>query len=278
MRNTDGIAVSGDSMRTSPSKPTDVEIAAFTRFAFDHDIIVDGEVGVRNADILCGPIINADFDITAQTLQESFARVKAQLQIKSATYKKADELASKLSPEEIDAYKAWAKNQKLLIGLDGSPEGYQNVATLLGWFRGNPVTSHNLDLALGNVVNNAKFGRIHFKPQPRQQDRGVVQGKPNHAFGLEEPKPKVPTTGLPEHVNGRKNHAYVPPEEAAKKVTVQAPDAWQEIINLQMREWTTPGQQVKLQNELNAGLAAGRSRRDISTSLAAIIRDQQRGR
>ena len=154
-------------MRTSPNI-TKAEIAAFTQFAMDHDIITDGETGVRNADILCNPIINLDSDITPQALAASFAKVSSQLRMKSATYKRADELARNLSPEEQSTYKTWAGRQKLLVGLDGSEEGYQNVATLLGWFRGNPVTSHNLDLALGNVVNNAKFGRIHFKPQPKQ--------------------------------------------------------------------------------------------------------------
>ena len=38
-------------MRTSPSL-TEVEIQAFTKFAMDHDIITDGETGVKNADIL----------------------------------------------------------------------------------------------------------------------------------------------------------------------------------------------------------------------------------
>jgi hypothetical protein len=265
-------------MRTSPSI-TEVEIAVFTQFATDHEIIIDGETGVRNANILCTPIINLDSDITPEALSASFAKVRSQLRMKSATYKRADELASKLSPEEIDAYKAWTRTQKLLIGLDGSEEGYQNIATLLGWFRGNPVTSHNLDLALGNVVNNAKFGRIHFKPQPRQQDRSVVLGRPNHAFGQEEPKPKAAAANhQQEYVNGRKNHAYTPPEEAQKKVAVQAPDAWKEICQLHLREWVTPSQQDKLQNEYNAGLAAGKSHRHIATSLAAIIRDQHRGR
>jgi hypothetical protein len=266
-------------MRTSTSL-TEVEIQAFAQFAMDHEIIIDGEIGIRNADILCNPIINRDSDITPQALQASFQNVSKQLRLKGATYKKAEELAARLSPAEIDAYKAWARTQKLLIGLDGSTEGYQNVASLLGWMRGNPVTAHNLDLALGNIINNPKVGqRIHFKSQPRQQDRSVVQGRFNHAYGQEEkPKPKATGVQQQEYVNGRKNHAYTSPEEAVKKVATQPVDSWQQIIDIQMKEWTTPGQQVKLQNELNAGLAAGRSRSDISMSLAAIIRDQHRGR
>jgi len=201
--------------------------------------------------------------------------------MQSPTYQKADDLARKLSPAEIDAYKVWVKRQKLLIGLDGSEEGYTNVASLLGWMRGNPVTGHNLDLALGNIINNPQFGRIHFKPQPKQDRPYGPGGKLNHAFGkTEEPKPKAAAAGVQqqEYVNGRKNHAYVPPEEAAKKVAVQAPDAWQEICQLHLKEWVTQGQRAKLEAEYNAGIAAGRSWRDIGTSLGALVKDQRRGR
>jgi hypothetical protein len=142
------------------------------------------------------------------------------------------------------------------------------------------VGTSRLDGACSGDKFNIQFGRIHFKPQPRADRAYGPGGKLNHAFGQEEPKPKATAVGVQqqEYVNGRKNHAYTPPEDAAKRVAIQASDAWQEIIDLHVKVWSTPGQQVKLQNELNAGLAAGKSRRDIAASLAAMIRDQQRGR
>jgi hypothetical protein len=235
------------------------------------------ETGVRNADILCNPIINLDSDITPQALAASFAKVSSQLRMKSATYKRADELARNLSPEEQSTYKTWAGRQKLLVGLDGSEEGYQNVATLLGWFRGNPVTSHNLDLALGNVVNNAKFGRIHFKPQPKQDRAYGPGGLLNHAINQEEPKPKV--AGKQEfYPNGKRNHSYTSPEDAAKKVAVQAPDAWQEICRLHLKQWITQGQRAKLEAEYNAGIATGESWREIGAALGQIVKARERGR
>jgi hypothetical protein len=81
-----------------------------------------------------------------------------------------------LSPAEQATYRAWAARQRMLIGLDGSEEGYQNVKSLLGWMRDNPVTDHNLDLALSNITNNIQFGRIHFKPQPKaERPYGLVE-------------------------------------------------------------------------------------------------------
>ena len=230
-------------MRTSPPSPT--EVAVYSKFARDFDIIEEGEVGVRNADLICGPIINSESNsnITAQTLAASLLNVKNQIQFKSATYKAADDLARQLSPDEQQIYRVWAKSQKFLVGIDGSPEGYMNVKSLLEWMRGSVVSSHSLDLALSNLINSPKPGqRIHFHARPEQQDRSVVQGKPNHAWGQKEEPKKAAVAGVQgqEFVNGRRNHAYVPPEEAQKKVAVAAPDAWAEIISLQLRDCLRP--------------------------------------
>ena len=263
-------------MRTSPSL-TAVEIAAFTRFAMDHEIIIDGETGVRNADILCNPIINLDSDITPAALSASFAKVKSQLRTKSAAYKKADQLAWKLSPVEHATYKAWAARQRMLIGIDGSEEGYQNVASLLGWMRGNPVTEHNLDLALGNIINNIQFGRIHFKPQPRADSAYGPGGKLNHAFGQKDEPAKSVEVQQEFHPNGRRNHAYKPTQDAATKPT-PAPDAWKEICQLHLKEWVTPGQRDKLRAEYDAGIATGKSWREIGAALGQIVKGWERGR
>jgi hypothetical protein len=137
---------------------------------------------------------------------------------------------------------------------------------------------HNLDLALGNLINNPKPGqRIHFHAQPRQQDRSVVQGRVNHAFNQPE-EPKAAAAATREFIAGRKNHAWTPPEEAAKKVTAAAPDAWSEVIAIQLKDWVTTNQQARLENEYEAGLASGKSLRDISSSLAVLVKDRQRGR
>jgi hypothetical protein len=96
---------------------------------------------------------------------------------------------------------------------------------------------------------------------------------------LEALKPKVPTTGQREYIDGRKNHAYVAPGEAAKTVVApQAPDAWKEICQLHLKEWITQGQRAKLEGEYNSGVSSGKSWREIGTALGALVRDQRRGR
>src|SRR5258708_11323148 len=218
--------------RTSASL-TNSEIKVYQAFCRTNRIALDAEAGERNGELFAEVIgVKMDADLTQDTLETAFEQLKGQLKFVSETYRKADELARDVSAQEQEVYKAWAKNQKLLISLDGSEEGYKNVESLLGWMRGGAVTAHSLDLALGNLINNPKPGqRIHFHPQPKQQDRSVVQGRPNHAFGaVEETKVKATSVQQMEFVNGRRNHGYVPPEEAQKKVAAAAPDSWRDIV------------------------------------------------
>src|ERR1700730_7235031 len=169
-------------MRTT-MELNDNEIAAYRAFCVENRIALDGEAGEKNGELFgdfIGVKMNSDF--TQETLETASTHLKSQLTFVSKTQSDADALARNLRPEEIEAYKAWTKNQKLLIGLDGSEEGYTNVKSRLGWMRGNPVTEHNLGLALGNIINNPQFGRIHFKPQSKQ-DRSIGPGgRINHSI------------------------------------------------------------------------------------------------
>jgi hypothetical protein len=57
-----------------------------------------------------------------------------------------------------------------------------------------------------------------------------------------------------------------------------APDAWKEICQLHLKEWVTPGQRDKLQAEYDAGIATGKSWREIGTALGQIVKGWKRGR
>jgi hypothetical protein len=126
---------------------------------------------------------------------------------------------------------------------------------------------------------NYRFQRVSLGTELPKQSREYVHGRPNHAFGeTEDSKPKAATVQQSEYVNGRKNHGYVPPEEAAKKVAVQAPDACREICQLHLKQWITQGQRVKLESEYNAGIASGKSWREIGAALGQIVKGWERGR
>jgi hypothetical protein len=261
-------------VRTSPSV-TQNEVDAYAQFALENKIITDGDVGVKNADILCNPIIDQDFDITPRALLLSFSQVKRLLKFKSAAHSRADELALKLSPTEAEAYRNWAARQSRWIGLDGSEEGFENCASLLAWMRGNPVTEHNLDLALGNIINNPQFGRVHFKPLPKQ-DRSIVGGRINHALTHhDEPKSNEPQV---QYRNGRRNHASEIQPKPHESKPAPVADPWKEIVGRYMTQWTTHGQQAILQAEYNRGTATGKAWRDIGAALGQIVKGWERGR
>ena len=261
-------------MRTSSSL-TQNEVDAYTQFALENKVIIDGSVGVKNADILCNPIIDRNSDITPQTLSLSLSRVKDQIKYKSAAHSRADKLAYKLSSAEVAAYRNWAARQSRWIGLDGSEEGFENCASLLGWMRGNPVTEHSLDLALGNMINNPQFGRVHFKPAPTR-DRSIVGGRINHALTHRDgPKSSEPQV---QYRNGRRNHASEIQPRTRENKSAPVVDSWEQIVDLYTHRWTTHGQQATLQAEYDRGIAIGKSWREIGAALALIIRGWERGR
>ena len=256
------------------------EIATYQAFCRTNRIALDGADGEKNGALfaeIIGVRMNSDF--TEANLETAFAQLQGKLKMVSATYKAADDLARQMSADEQQIYRVWSKAQKFLVGIDGGDEkGYMNAKSLLEWTkgRGSAVTSRSLDLALSNLINSPLPGqRIHFHARPEQQDRSVVQGKPNHAFN--QPKESQAAAPTREFIAGRKNHAWTPPE-AQNNVVAQPVDAWQEICQIQLKEWTMPSQQARLEGEYKAGIAAGKSWSDISMALASIIRDRQRGR
>jgi hypothetical protein len=261
-------------MRTSASI-TQNEVDAYMQFATENKIITDGEVGVKNANALCDQIIEQNSDITQHTLSLSLSRVKDQLKLKSAARSRAETFAQKLSSNEVEAYHNWAARQSRWIGLDGSDEGFENCASLLAWMRGNPVTEHTLDLALGNIINNPQFGRVHFKPAPKE-DRSIVGGRINHSLiHRDEPKSNEPHV---EYRNGRRNHASEVQPKPQENKSTPAVDSWKQIVDLCMRRWTTQGQKATLEAEYDRGIATGKSWREIGAALGQIAKSWERGR
>ena len=68
------------------------------------------------------------------------------------------------------------------------------------------------------------------------------------------------------------------PRGRSNQTRASAPDAWQEICQLHLKEWVTPGQRDKLEAEYDAGIATGKSWREIGTALGQIVKGWERGR
>jgi hypothetical protein len=97
-------------MRTT-NQPNQNEIAAYQAFCRTNRIALDGEAGEKNGELFADFIgVKMDSDFTPEALETAFQQLKGQLKFVSETYKKADELARNLSPQEQEIYRAWAKN------------------------------------------------------------------------------------------------------------------------------------------------------------------------
>jgi hypothetical protein len=183
------------------------------------------------------------------------------------------EIIGKLQQQERDTIAYWLARQHRLE--TEGPKGFSTVSVIVAWLlnRRYAITAENLTMALGNCQRSSHRA-IHWKELPKQ-DRSVVGGRKNHAHPSNETPPSTATQpGF--YPSGRRNHSYRAPEIANEPV--QPADPWQTLIDLYMREWTYPSQRARLQGELDAGLAAGRTRREIAESLGRIVRDQRKGR
>jgi hypothetical protein len=47
---------------------------------------------------------------------------------------------------------------------------------------------------------------------------------------------------------------------------------------MHLKEWVTPGQRAKLEAEYDAGIASGKSWREIGAALGQIVKGWERGR
>jgi hypothetical protein len=266
-------------MRTS-AEITTAEKNAYNAFCTANRIVNDQTpVAIQNGKHIGDYIIKTwGEDIDTRTLGVALEQLRDRLVFISAEQIEVTEILSHLDQSQRDIVASWVSKQHRLE--TEGPKGFSNVSVLCAYLinRRRPISEEGLTMALGNAQNSG-HRKIFWKESPKES-REYVHGKKNFAFG-QDAKPKPAAAGVQQqefHPNGRRNHSYVSPEEAQKKVAAQAPDSWQEIIDLHMREWVTPSQQSRLENELSAGLAAGRSKRDIAMSLGALVKDQRRGR
>jgi hypothetical protein len=230
-------------------------------------------VAKANASVLTEYFNNNNVAMNVSSIVAATYALKGKLDWKSPAQVEFSEVLGRLDPAQCGVVNAWLKKQRRLK-IEGD-EGCSDVNQIVSWLlnRRYSVTEAGLDMALTNVQNNSR--RKLFWHESPKQSRGYVQGKPNHAFHKEEPKPATAQSEF--HPNGRRNHAYKPTQDAATK-PAPAPDAWQEICQLHLKEWVTPGQRAKLEAEYNAGIASGKSWREIGTALGQIVKARERVR
>jgi hypothetical protein len=228
-----------------------------------------------NALVLTEYFNNNNVAVNVPSIVAAAYALKDKLDWKSPAQVEFSEVVARLEPAQCLVVKAWFEKQRRLK-TEGD-EGLSNVSQIVSWLlsRRYAVSESGLDMALTNVQNNSR--RKLFWHEGPKQDRSIWNGKLNHAL-IPNSEPSKRTEPVQEfHPNGRRNHAYKPPQDAAAR-PAPAPDAWQEICQLHLKQWITPGQRAKLQAEYDAGIATGKSWREIGTALGQIVKGWERGR
>jgi hypothetical protein len=264
-------------MRQYTEQELDVMAAAEKELDSKHGLMLldNSPTAKANALVLTEYFNNNNVTVSVPSIVAAAYALKDKLDWKSPAQVEFSEVVACLEPAQCLVVKAWFEKQRRLK-TEGD-EGLSNVSQIVSWLlsRRYAVSESGLDMALTNVQNNSR--RKLFWHEGPKQDRTIWNGKLNHAL-IQNDEPSKRTEQVQEfHPNGRRNHAYKPTQDAAAK-PASAPDAWKEICQLYLKQWTTPGQRDKLQAEYNAGIATGKSWREIGTALGQIVKSRERGR
>src|SRR5580704_14381387 len=229
-----------------------------------------------NALVLTEYFNNNNVAVSVPSIVAAAYALKDKLDWKSPAQVEFSEALARLDPAQCRAVDSWYKKQRRLK-TEGD-EGFHNISQIVSWLlnRRYAVTEAGLDMALTNVQNNSR--RKLFWHDGPKHDRTIWNGKLNHALiPNNEPSKRTEPVQPEFYPNGRRNHNYAPPENAAKN-PAEAPDAWHQICKLHLREWITQGQRAKLEAEYNVGIASGKSWREIGAALGQIVKGWERGR
>jgi hypothetical protein len=265
-------------MRQYTEHQLDQMVAAEKELDSKHGLILfdNSPAAKANALVLNKYFDDNDIAVSVPSMVAAAYALKDKLDWKSPAQVEFSEVLARLNPAQCQVVNAWLKKQRRLK-TEGD-EGCSNVNQIVSWLlnRRYAITEQGLTMALGNCQNTSRR-KLYWKEGPKQDRAYGPGGKLNHAFGQKDEPAKSFEVQQEFHPNGRRNHAYKPTQDAATK-PAPAQDAWQQICQLYLKEWVTPGQRAKLEGEYNAGIASGKSWREIGAALGALVRDQHRGR
>jgi hypothetical protein len=241
-------------MRQYTEQELDVMAAAEKELDSKHGLMLldNSPVAKANALVLNKYFNDNNVAVNVPSIVAAAYALKDKLDWKSPAQVEFSEVVARLEPAQCLVVKAWFEKQRRLK-TEGE-EGLSNVNQIVSWLlnRRYAVTETGLDMALTNVQNNSR--RKLFWHEGPKQDRTIWNGKLNHAL-IQNDEPSKRSEPVQEfHPNGRRNHAYTPPQDAATKPAAE-PDAWQEICQLHLKQWVTQGQRAKLEAEYNSGIA-----------------------
>lgn len=182
---------------------TQQEIAAYQAFAAENRIVVEGEVGEKNANVLAayldGQMNGAT--VNKENLTKAFAAVRSQLTLIDRREVEYTKVFNSLSQGEQAVFANWWGGQSKRLITTGL-EGAENAAIILGWMKARRyqiASFESLDQAVQNIISQpgrkltlVQAPSVEFTPgrhsgktfsdsKKGDEDRGYVNGKVNHA-------------------------------------------------------------------------------------------------
>jgi hypothetical protein len=163
-------------MARATQQITNEEVLAYETWCQKHHVILDGQDGVDNANLVRDYFLQTwGEDIAEANLDKALPQMRPFLKFKSSALVKLEKTANSMTTQEADVFDAWVGRQRL-EGLE-SDKGKENATNILSWLRERnlEIIGRNLDLAVQNIICNGHLGhaplvwkRIAVKKQERE--------------------------------------------------------------------------------------------------------------
>ena len=152
-------------MARTSKEITQQEVAAYAKFAQDHNIINDGtQADIDNSNLVLDYFTKTwPNDITADNLAQAFPQLKPHLKFQSKAEVELRKTAADSDAVATQKFATWFEKQTFLIR-EGEL-GFENANNLLQELRGRDVTNETIAAAIGRIeAPTSKFDTRVRKP------------------------------------------------------------------------------------------------------------------
>jgi hypothetical protein len=237
-------------------------------------LVVDGQVGTDNADIVTAFFTDPKIAVTAASIRAAvFGVLKNKLQWVapvSAAETEYNALYNGLSQSQKDQFGAWwfLPSTKKTIQVEND-EGFSNASKILAWMRGKTFTAAGFDLAVTNLAGSR--GSLHWAAKREQASTGKPRHKSDGKGWFTKDNTNLTGSDAAAH-----RKAAVDPADAAAPVLKPEEQRWKEICSDKLRNGRQQSM-VSLQETFDAAVSGKISWRKANDDMNAILKGAARG-
>ena len=163
------------------------EVRAYQKYCIEQNIILDGQVGIENANHVRDYFLKTWNEvITAETLEKALPQLRPHLKFKSVAQIEFEKAADQETERagQLDAYlQAHGGKPGQLVNSLYSDETYENLTLLLSTLRGYEISPPRIRDA-ENRIQSKPGKKLHYVPAPRRSEPQSAAAKADDGVGF----------------------------------------------------------------------------------------------